>query len=264
VQLATREHAQVQTQLTSVAATTTNSTNSNNVIAANSASLIHEHPLKQERDHTLIQAGELSMKLADTRAMEDELRDELEDALATIKQHYTKNQNQNPYNHDGNIKYPAMHGHAHVPTGPQSQSQSKAPSHTATYHAVSSSYKTTINNSFNYNSPDSPLHSFWWPGRQHTPPKQNKSPPSTPPMPAWMTEILDHTESIEDESDSERSGSFPAHVTVHKKTTATATSTITGTHTCNASMDPDTNELPPLQDLADDKLTDAMDDGFAL
>ena len=192
------------------------------------------------------------MKLADTRAMEDELRDELTDALATIKQHYTKN-HQNPYNHNGNIKYPAMHN---LPTAPQSQSQSKAPSHTATYHAVSPSYKTTINNNFNYNSPDSPLHSFWWPGRhQQAAPKQNKS----PPMPAWMTEILDHTEPTEDESDSQRSGSFPAHVTVHNKTTPAG-----GTHTCNASMDPGIHELPQLQDLADVKLTDALDDGFAL
>jgi hypothetical protein len=261
VQLATREHVQFQSQPTSAA--TTNTTTTTNITSVNSANPMHEHPLKQERDHTLIQAGELSMKLADTRAMEDELRDELEDALATIKQHYNQqNQNQSPYNRNGNMKYPAMHG---LPTAPQSQSQSKATPHTATYQAVAANFKTTINNS-HYNSPGSPSHSFWWPGRHQAAPKQSKSPPnSPPPIPSWMSEILDQNESIEDESDSERSGSFPAHVTVHKKAVTATANTGTGAHTCNASLDTDTNELPPpSEDLADVELPDAMDDGFAL
>lgn len=238
VQLATREHVSVQ-------APTSGTSTNNNVTSVNSIDPLHEHPLKLERDHTLIQAGELSMKVADTRAMEDELRDELEDALGTIKEHYTKNQN--PYNKIGtkyNNKYQPTHDHTHVPIPPQSQSQPKSPSHVATYHAVAPGYKTTINNN---NYTDSSLRSFLWPGRHQFAPKQ-KSPPTSPPIPAWMTEILDHTESTEDESDSERSGSFPAHVTVHRQTSiATATK--------------DTNELLPLEDV---EMADAMDDDFAL
>jgi hypothetical protein len=266
VQLATREHVKLQSSTSGTGTT-------NNTTSVNSANPMQEHPLKQERDHTLIQAGELSMKLADTRATEDELRDELEDALANIKQHY-KQQNQNPYNNVGNNynhKYPAPHGHAHVPTAPQSQLHS--PSHAATYHAVAPDYKTTINNN-NYNSTDSPFRSFMWPGRHQAVqfPKQN-SPPSSPPIPAWMTVIFDQTESTEDESDSERSGSLPVHVTVHKKTTSTnmmdsnasmdMDTNASMDMDTNASMDMDTNEMLPLEDFADVELTDAMD-GFAL
>lgn len=47
-----------------------------------------QHPRKLERDAALIQAGELSMKVASIRATEDELRDEIANQMSLIKQYY--------------------------------------------------------------------------------------------------------------------------------------------------------------------------------
>jgi hypothetical protein len=294
VQLATREDFQVQQSI--VTPNHDSSASCSSTASVNSATM-HEHPLQQERDHTLIQAGELSMKLADTRAVEDELRDELQDALATIQQQYNQ-QNSNPYlyntgnnnNNNNNNKYPAATqgvGHAHVPTAPASQLPSglQSPSHSATYHAVSPDYNHTHNNS-HHNS------YFSWPGRtsqaQQTAGTVTKK--TAAPIPAWMMGYLNHhadlTESNpEDEmSDSERSGTspFPAHVTVHtKKPTFTAVQTATAANNANSTytnsipmmdhamdhnhMDSmDTNELFPLEHFANVELTDGMEDGFAL
>jgi hypothetical protein len=297
VQLASREDYQVQSQSQSQVQSVQQPLDNTDNGSVNSATM-HEHPLQQERDHTLLQAGELSMKLADTRAVEDELRDELEDVLATIQQQYQQyyqnySNSNHPYHNTGNHtqnnqnKYLASNthgvGHGNVPTAAQSQSQShqsglQSPSHihSATYRAVSPDYKSNTNNNTHHNNNSY----FSWPGRSQTETQTRTatapvvSKPAAP-IPGWMMEYLHHdlTESTtEDDDDDELSDSehgsgaspFPAHVTVHNKKKVVAVTTATMDHTMD--MDTmETNELFPLEHFADVELTDGLEeDGLAL
>jgi hypothetical protein len=187
--------------------------NTGTINTATNTPPVDEHPLKLERDTTLLQAGELSMKLANVRACQDELRDELADAIEVIKKQYKTSTVRNNTKTSTNSN-----------NSPANLPRPHSPSHAATYHAVAPVEKiSTLTD-----SPKRSIRPFLWPGsrNQHqatVPQQQQNIPQKNPcPIPAWMAEILDndHTEGTEDESDSERSGSgsFPAHVTVHTKT----------------------------------------------